>query len=247
MTLENFVLQRGTQRLTAAGTIAIGAASANAANNLNLLVDNVEVQDINELLLGNRSLAGVLNASAEIRGTRNDPVVQSNFAVTGGTVEGVKFNALSGKANYSGRAVDVDARLEQTPSAVLTAVGTIPVPDGPGSTARTEEFDLAVKSTPIDIALFQPATTQLTKLAGQFSADVRLQGTLEAPRLNGLVETTNGGFSVVATGVTYTNAVARLLFEGDRVMVDRFELSDDGLDKLVAIGELGIERRSIGQ
>ena len=176
VTLENFVLQRGTQRVTAAGTVAIGASSANLANDLNLQLDNVEVQDINELLLGNRSLAGVLNASAEIQGTRNDPVVQSDFAVTAGTVEGVKFNALTGKAKYAGRAVDVDARLEQTPAAVLTAVGTIPVPGGPGASTRTEEFDLAVKSTPIDIALFQPATTQLTKLAGQFSADVRVHG-----------------------------------------------------------------------
>ena len=61
--------------------------------------------------------------------------------------------------------------------------------------------------------------------------------------MNGLVETTNGGFSVVATGVTYTNAIARLLFEGDRLLVDRFELTDDGKDRLVAIGELGIEQR----
>ena len=38
-----------------------------------------------------------------------------------------------------------------------------------------------------------------------------------------------------------------LLFEGDRLLVDRFELSDDDLDKLVAIGQLGIERRSIGE
>ncbi len=247
VTLENFVLQRGTQRVTAAGTVAIGVSSANLANDLKLQLDNVEVQDINELLLGNRSLAGVLNASAEIQGTRNDPVVQSDFSVTAGTVEGVKFNALTGKAKYAGRAVDVDARLEQTPAAVLTAVGTIPVPGGPGAGTRTEEFDLAVKSTPIDIALFQPATTQLTKLAGQVSADLRVLGTLESPQLNGLVETTNGGFSVVATGVTYSNAIARLMFEGDRVLVDRLELSDDDRDRLVAIGELGIERRRIGQ
>jgi translocation and assembly module TamB len=85
----------------------------------------------------------------------------------------------------------------------------------------------------------------VTKLAGQFSADVRVRGTLESPRLDGIVETTNGGFSVVATGVTYTNAIARLLLEGDRVLVDRFELSDDASDRLVVIGELGIERRSI--
>ena len=81
---------------------------------------------------------GVLNATADIGGTRNDPVVQSDFAVTGGTVEGVKFNALTGKASYSGRAVDVDARLEQTTAAVLTAVGTIPVPNGPGGGSLRE-------------------------------------------------------------------------------------------------------------
>src|SRR5687767_6623685 len=235
------------QRVTAAGTVAIGAASATLGNNLTVRLDNVQVQDVNELLLGNRALAGVLNATAEIRGTRSDPVVQSDFAITSGTVEGVKFNALTGKASYAGRAVDVDARLEQTAAAVLTAVGTIPVPNGPGTTRRTEEFDLAVKSTPIDIALFQPATTQVTKLTGQFSADVRVRGTLESPRLSGLVETTNGGFSVVATGVTYSNAIARLMFEGDRLLVDRFEVSDADQDRLVAIGELGIERRSIAQ
>ncbi|HEX6163364.1 MAG TPA: translocation/assembly module TamB domain-containing protein, partial [Vicinamibacterales bacterium] len=246
VTLDNFVLQRGTQRVTAAGTVAIGAASANLANDLNVRLDNVQVQDINELLLGNRALAGVVNATAEIRGTRTNPVVQSDFAVTAGTVEGVKFNALTGKANYSGRAIDVDARLEQTPAAVLTAVGTIPVPNGPGETTRTDEFDLAVKSTPIDIALFQPATTQLTNLTGQFSADVHVRGTLESPRIDGLVETTNGGFSVPATGVTYANAIARLMFEGDRLLVDRFQVSDEDQDSLVAIGELGIERRSIG-
>jgi translocation and assembly module TamB len=247
VTVDNFMLERGTQRVTAGGTVAIGAASASLANNLNVRLDNVEVQDINELLLGNRSLAGVLNATAEIRGTRNDPVLQSDFAVTNGTVEGVKFNSLAGKANYSGRAVDVDVRLEQTPAAVFTAVGTMPVPTGPGSTTRTEEFDLAVKSTPIDIALLQPATTQVTKLVGQFSADVHVAGTLESPRLNGLVETTNAGFSVVATGVTYSNAIARLMFEGERLLVDRFELSDEDRDRLVAIGELGIVRRSLGE
>ena len=102
VTLENFVLERGTQRVTAAGTVAIGASSATLANNLNVRLDNVQVQDINELLLGNRSLEGVLNASAEIRGTRNEPVVQSDFAVTAGTVEGVKFNSLAGSAKYCG-------------------------------------------------------------------------------------------------------------------------------------------------
>ena len=247
VTLENFVLQRGDQIVSARGSVAIGASSANFANNLAIRLDNVQMQDVNELLLGTRAVEGVLNARAVIQGTRNDPVVDSDFAVTAGTVEGVTFNSLSGRAHYTARAIELDARLEQSPAAVLTAVGTIPVPNGPGVSTRTSEFNLAVKSTPIDLALLQPATTQVTKLAGQFSADMRVRGTVEAPRLEGFVETTNGGFSVVATGVTYTNAIARVLFEGDRVLVDRFELSDDDADRLVAIGELGLQRLSIGE
>lgn len=37
------------------------------------------------------------------------------------------------------------------------------------------------------------------------------------------------------------------MFDGDRLLVDRFEVSDDDRDRLVAIGELGIVRRSVGQ
>ena len=88
ITLQNFVLQRGAQRLTAAGTVAVGSGSANLANNLNVRLDNVQVRDLNELLLGNRSLEGVLNATAEIRGTRHDPIVASEFALTGGRRRG---------------------------------------------------------------------------------------------------------------------------------------------------------------
>jgi autotransporter translocation and assembly factor TamB len=247
LTIENFVLERGQQRLAASGTVAIGEGGATMANDLSVQLENIQVQDVNQLLLGNRALAGVLNGTAEIEGTRSDPIVRSKFAVTGGSVEGVKFNALSGAANYAGKAVDVDVQLEQNPQAVLTAVGTAPVPTGPGTATRTSEFDLRVKSTPIDIALFQPATNQLTKLTGQLQADVRVAGTIEAPQLNGIVETTNGGFTVMSTGVSYANAVARLLFEGDRLVVDRFQVSDDDNDQLVAIGAIGIERRSVSE
>jgi hypothetical protein len=261
ITVKDFVLQRpapgtiaapaaaaaptGIQTLSVAGTVAVGSGSANLANNLNVRLDNVQVKDINELLLGTRPLSGVLNANADIRGTRNDPQVEAVVGLTGGSVQGVNFNGLSGRASYSGRAVDVALRLEQSASAVLTAEGTVPIPSGPGSTARTNEFDLNVKSTPIDIALFQAATTQVTNMSGQLQADVHVAGTIEAPRLNGLVEATNAAFTVRETSVKYSGALARLNFDGDRLVVERFQVSDDDGDELVAIGDLGITRLSL--
>jgi hypothetical protein len=259
VTVKDFVLQRPApapaapgspqspvQTLTVEGTAAVGSGSADLANNLNVRLDNVQVRDINELLLGRRAITGVLNANADIRGTRNDPRVSAAFDLTAGSVEGVHFNSLTGKASYFGRAVDVDARLEQSASAVLTAVGTAPVPSGPGSTTRTNEFNLDVKSTPIDLGLFQAATTQLTNLTGQMQANVHVGGTIEAPKLNGLIAATNAAFAVKDTGVKYSNALARLNFDGDRLFVERFQVSDEDGDELVAIGDLGFVQRSLG-
>lgn len=246
VTVDNFVLQRGAQKLTAAGTVAIGAASDALANDLNVRLDNVQVRDINELLMGRRSLEGVLNASAEIRGTRSDPRVQSTFALTDGNVQGVAFESLSGTAGYEGRAVTLDARLQQNPTAFLTAVGTVPVPKGPGEHSRAETFDLTVKSSPIDIALFQAATTELTNLSGQMLANLHVGGTMEAPKLEGRLDVTNAGFTVQATSVNYRNLLARLTFDGARVLVDRFEIVDNDNSRLVALGELGIVERSVG-
>jgi hypothetical protein len=45
---------------------------------------------------------------------------------------------------------------------------------------------------------------------------------------------------VESTSVVYSNALARLTLEGDTVIVERFEVSDNDRDKLVAIGSLGL-------
>jgi autotransporter translocation and assembly factor TamB len=48
------------------------------------------------------------------------------------------------------------------------------------------------------------------------------------------------------TGVVYRNALARLTFDGDRVLVDRFSIGDTDNSQLVAIGQLGLVKYSLG-
>jgi translocation and assembly module TamB len=246
ITVDSLTLQRGTQSISAQGTVAIGTASSQLPSNLNLRLDNVQLQDVSQFFPSQRQVSGLLNATAQVRGTRSDPQVQADFSVTGGSVQGVAFESLTGKANYAGRAVDLDARLQENPSAVLTAVGLVPLPSGPGERSRTEAFDLNVKSTTIDLGLFQAATTQVTALSGQMQADLHLGGTIASPALNGQLNVTNAGFSVPATGVIYKNAAAQLTFQGDHVAVDRFSVSDSDNSRLVAVGQLGFASYSLG-
>ncbi len=247
VTIESFVLQRGAQQITANGTVAIGDAAARTPNDLRLRMDNVQIRDINQLMLGQRQFDGLLNATASIRGTRSDPRIDADLRIQNGTVQGVGFESLTGTAAYEGRAATVDLRLQQNPSASLTAVGRVPVPGGLGDRTRTNEFDLQVQSSPIALALFQPATTQLTNLSGELEANLHVGGTIEAPRLDGQLNVAGAGFTVAPTAVTYSGALARLTFEGDRLLVDRFQISDEDHDQLVAIGQLGIVKRSLGE
>jgi TamB, inner membrane protein subunit of TAM complex len=244
--IDGLSLQRGEQLISASGTVAIGDASSELPNQLDVRLDNVQVQEINQLLLGDRELGGVLNGTALVRGTRSDPRVDADFSVTGGTVQGVTFESVSGKASYEARSVDLDVRLQQNASAVLTAVGLVPVPNGPGVRSRTDVLDLNLKSTPVDLALLQVVTSQVANLTGQLQADLHLGGTLESPSLNGQLDISNAGFRVPATGVLYRNALARLTFENDRLIVDRFAIGDADNSQLVAIGELGIVKHSLG-
>ena len=75
---------------------------------------------------------------------------------------------------------------------------------------------------------------------------MHLGGTIESPKLDGQLNITNAGFTVPMSGVVYRNALARLIFEGDRVVVDRFQIADSSSSQLVAIGQLGFVKYSLG-
>lgn len=201
------------------------------------------MRDINEIMLGRRSLDGVVDLTADVRGNWKTPVVDATFTLVNGAVEGVKFDGLTGTAVYENNRVLLDARLQQTPTAFVTVKGTTPVP---GRAPADSPIDLDVQSTAVNLGLVQAFTSEVTNVSGEVQSNVHVGGTLEAPSLAGRVDITQAAFAVVATRVAYNNVTARLTLDGDRVLIDRFEISDPERDQLVALGELGIERRTVG-
>ena len=164
-------------------------------------------------------------------------------------MEGVAFNSLTGKADYA----RAGGRRRRAPGA--DACGGAdrgrhragPERSGHDRSHRRNSIS-TVKSTPIDIALFQAATTQLTKMTGQMQAERPRRGhdrSAAVERAASKRRTPASAFT--ATGVTYSNALARLHVRR------RPRCSSIGSrcptrigDQLVAIGELGIVRRSVG-
>ena len=72
----------------------------------------------------------------------------------------------------------------------------------------------------LDLALFEPMVPSLKKVQGWLNGNVAVEGSVDAPRLNGRLDLRNAAASVAATGVRYEKVNAGLVFSGDALTLD---------------------------
>jgi autotransporter translocation and assembly factor TamB len=248
VTVSGLDLQRAEQRVALNGTFLLGngEGAPSVTHDVELTAERLQVGDLNELMLGERQISGVLNGSARVTGSASAPEVDGTFNLTNGEVDGVKFDSFGGDVDYRDRSLHVDVRLDQSPGVALTALGTLPASVFRASENRGDEpVDLRVESDTIDMGLFQSLTGQVSELHGQLQLSLRATGPARTPRVDGNVTIADAGFRVTNSGVVYSNLDTRLRFLGDRLIVDQFSILDDDGDLLNAEGALGIQERRI--
>ena len=221
--IENFQLARGDSRIRIEGT-----ASANAADqSLVVTAEHLQVADVNTLLLGTQRFSGIANGTARISGSLSEPAVEARMAVTTGQIQGVAFDSLAGQVSLGKGQLTLDAALEAGAAGRLTATGTMPVPWRAPAGAELPPFNLRLQSAAINLALFQPISSEIDMITGVGRFDLQVSGAAGAPRLEGLVGVQQGSFRVATTGVIYSGVEAAMAVEGERVIVQQFRVQDD--------------------
>ena len=245
--IDGFALVNGGQRLTVDGTIRFdepGPGDA-PAGRLIVTADGVALESLDDLTVGDRGLAGRLDARAVLTGRLADPTVEGTIAVTDGAFRDFEYERLSADIDYDARGAAFDLRLDQSPEAWIVAQGT-----APPSLFRSEAspppgaypLDLRARSNPIDLGIVQGVTPAVTDATGTLSLDVRVTGTPESPQLDGELLVTNGGFAVAATGTRYAALDAAVRFEGTAARVERFRVVDGDEDPLTVDGTVALDR-----
>ena len=240
--VEGLAFSHGAGLIDITGALPLVEDAVSPRNVLTVQATNVQVADVNQLLLGTRKLEGVINAQGTVGGFLKAPTIDANLAVTAGAVEGVHFDALRADVKYSGDRATIDAALDQTATNRLTAVGTLPISSGGAPSTAALEFK--VKSTPIDLGLAQAFTKEVSAIGGVGVVDMTVTGSLQDPILDGAVQIDNGTFTVEGTGVTYTNATARIQFAENRLRIGQFQLQDEDGHVLEAQGALDVFGRN---
>lgn len=245
-TVGELHLASGAQRLDLEGTVGL---ATDAESSLRVGANGVDIGDV--LMLADQKIEadGVLTASATLGGTRERPLADGNLEITKGSIRKIDVQRLGGRVTFDGTLALIDLELVKDQYARLTARGVLPrtllegKSDEHVAATVADRLDVAIVSTPIDLAMAEGVSEYVTKLGGQAQMDVRVTGSGRDPHVEGAVFLTDGTFVVPMTGVTYKNIDAVLTFEEERVLISELGVETDNGDLLTVQGELGLSRQ----
>jgi translocation and assembly module TamB len=237
-TMSGLDLQLGPGRITGAASLR-GQAVA-----LNLTAAGLRLTP-GARLLGQPNLRGILTASTTLGGTVGAP--RGHLAAA---IDGLGFAAsaaghvprlgLSLSADWNGRVVALDGRLSGIAGATARFGGSLPLSMSakPLSLSLPREGRLALRLEGEGeigrLADLLPIGED--RLAGRFTADLRVSGTVAAPDATGRLALAQGRYQNFATGAVLQGLDAVLTGDRDRLALTSFSASDGAGGKIAARG-----------
>jgi uncharacterized protein involved in outer membrane biogenesis len=217
--IENLVLGRSSERVAAAGLVALEADATRS--DVTVQATGVQLADLFTLLEGAPRVTGLANADVRLTGALAAPSIKGKIEVTNGDVRGVAFSRAAADVALANKRVSIDGRVDQPNGISLTVNGEAPLATDAG------DFDLRVATPGIDLGLAQAFTQELDRVHGAAAANLHITGPMSGVSLTGDLAISNGGFLVVPTGVAYESLNARLSLAGHRATIAELSLTDD--------------------
>ena len=244
--VDDLKLVSGNQQIAADG------AFGRPGDALKVSFANLDLASVDQVMLRPSQFTGSVNASSMITGTTDAPRVNAEFQVNQGGFRQFHYDSLQGTADYSGKGLTLDAKLQQNPTTFLTAKGYVPVALFNGTAgdeatvASDNRIDLHIESSPIDLGIVQGFTTALTNVTGTLQAKVDVGGSAGDPRPTGAISVQNAAFTVRPTGVWYTGLGAHIDLEPDRVHIADVSVLDNRRKTLSVSGDLALHELQVG-
>jgi autotransporter translocation and assembly factor TamB len=247
--IGNLQLVNANQRLVADGVLG----SPDEA--LEVTIENVDVGQVDRLLLGDERIRGSLSGKATLRGPLDDLRAEGEVRLVEGAFRSYTFQSLAGRVSYVKNGVDLDVRLQQSPTEWLTAKGHAPLtlfranPDdvsGHVEPTPGDTVDLEVASSEIGLGLVQGFTSYVTDVTGVVRANLTVTGSGYDPHIGGAVEIRGGSFSVPQLGTAYSGLDTRLGLTPEGISIQEFKVLDDRGFPMTVGGTLAMHAREVG-
>lgn len=265
LTFESLALSLGAEQLkiTAPARIELGSdgrvslAETNLTSNrggrlklqgfwseaeiaLNATLSALPIAPFAALVAPEAKLAGTLSGQATLKGTAAEPrfdIRLESPAITSAVqaARGVPPLRLVASATGNAAGAELRASLNGGTAVRLAATARIAAlsADAPLSGNITGQVDLGSLAQPLLAAGAQ-------RVAGTANINLRLEGSLAAPRLAGQANIANGSFRDLQHGISLNEIAAAITAEGERLNLTRFAARTAGGGSLAGSGTLDL-------
>ena len=217
-----------------------GHLDQNGTQDLTLRLDSVPVQNFTAFA-GVEGLTGTVQGTLRLEGPAADVGVRTDLFAR---LEGVTANIRTEPAD--GR-LGIDADFTDDDDQPLRVTGSVPfslslAPDDSTRLSGTNAtFELNVSAQSFSVAWLEPLVRPfgIDAVAGNVSADLRLDGTIDQPRATGSIALAAGRIRIARQGVDYRAIAGDLQFAGNRVQIANLRAEAEG--DVVVTGEVGLD------
>ena len=238
-TVNNFVF--ATSSADSAQTIkADGTIRRNGIEDFSLEVSKIDLAKLAEMSDEEMDASGLFNLKITLTGNASNPKMAGVFAVDNAVMNSYKFTQFDGTFNIDDDKLKVEALVIPQDSGRVELSGTMPL--------KIQMDSLSVKFNPSDpleglikikqfpLAILQ--TLNITEnIAGYAEAEIKIGGTIEAPKPDGYFRLVDAAVKVPEYGVDYQSIALNINFTPEKVTIDTFNIkSKDGTMK--ATGEV---------
>jgi translocation and assembly module TamB len=204
---------------------------------MSLEVVGLELGDLYGLL--QRDTAGVdgeLGMSLEIGGTTRSPTFRGTARLGEGHFRDFRAPFVQGVLNYAERRLDANLNLWRTGENILEIEAHLPVDLGiTGVEQRRVNGPLQVRAQAdsVDLGIMEALTPAIRRVQGRLQVDVEVQGTWDAPRLEGSLAVRGGSMEIPGLGVRFGSVTGGAVLQGDSVLLRDLRITSGGGDLAV--------------
>jgi autotransporter translocation and assembly factor TamB len=264
LSVRDLRLSNGPQQIAASGVLdltdvkAAGTGSSSVIPSpttgtrttaLTLTAQSVDLSQLDDMTVGDRGLAGRLDAKATVAGPPTNPVADVDLTIAQGAAENFKFEKLTGRAHHDASGAKLEIRLDQSATAWLTADATLPnIPTLRDAAARRNApISARIVTSDLDLGLVQMVTTAVKEVTGTARADLRAAGTVGAPQLSGDLTVQNGAFLVDGTATRLQGLDAAIRLHDDQIEIEKLHVLDENQHALSATGTVAFAEQRVGK
>jgi hypothetical protein len=212
---------------TADGSGAInisGTLPGELPGNVRLDAYGLDLRDVAGLFRGDTTgVSGFIGADLEIGGTRRSPIIQGTASLGDAVFGDFRAPFIQGILHYEDRRLEGNLSIWKTGQRILGVEVALPLDLALASVPQRQldgPLMIRARADSLDLGTFEAFTTRVRRMSGVMSADVRVAGTWEVPRLEGFLEIRNGRGSVPSLGVRYSSIEGHATFMGDSMALD---------------------------